>query len=108
MSPIGNGNPGQQNQQSNTANNGNIYATQTGNINFTAAPAAAGAAVQQGRRLDTKVLLVTLLTDVVFFLYGMAAYTGRNTTGDEWRAGIFLFLFVATCGMAGRWVRRRI
>jgi heme/copper-type cytochrome/quinol oxidase subunit 3 len=106
MSPIGNGNPGQQNQQSNTANNGNIYATQTGNINFTTTPAAA--AVQQGRRLDTKVLLVTLLTDVVFFLYGMAAYTGRNTTGDEWRAGIFLFLFVATCGMAGRWVRRRI
>jgi ABC-type multidrug transport system permease subunit len=89
-----------QQHQTNSVNSGNLYATQKGNINI--------GARQAGPRLDTKVLLATLLTDVVFFFYGMLSYTGHNTTGDEWRAGLFLFLFIATSGMFGRWVRRRM
>lgn len=91
---------GQQNQ-SNMVNSGNLYATQKGNINI-------GVGAQRGPRFDTKALLATLLIDIAFFFYGMLSYTGRNTTGDEWRAGIFLFLFLATSGMFGRWVRRRM
>jgi hypothetical protein len=44
---------------------------------------------------------------VIFFLYGTLAYTGRNTSGDSWRAGIFLFMFLMTSAMLGRWIRRR-
>jgi hypothetical protein len=111
MSPIGKGNPGQQGNlpwagqttQYNTANSGNVYATQNGSINVNTA-----ATGKRGPRIDTKVLLVTLLTDVIAFVYGMLAYTGRNTSGDEWRAGIFLFLFFMTSVMIGRWIRRRV
>lgn len=88
-------------QQNNSVGSGNIYATQKGNINIGGAP-------QRGPRLDTRVLLATLLTDAVFFFYGMLSYSGHSTTGDEWRAGIFLFLLITTGGMAGRWVRRRM
>jgi len=110
MSSMGNGNPGQQANspwagqpgQYNTANSGNVYATQNGTINVNAA-----ASSKRGARIDTKVLLVTLLTDVIFFGYGMVAYTGKNTNGDEWRAGIFLFMFLLTSVIIGRWIRRR-
>jgi hypothetical protein len=111
MSSTGSGNTGQpgnppwppQPGQYNTSSSGNVYATQGGgNININNAPPA-----QRGLRLDTKVLLVTLLVDAVFFLYGMLSYTGQNTGSDTWRAGIFWFLFLMTCGMLGRWVRRR-
>ncbi len=61
-----------------------------------------------GIRLDTKVLGLTLLADVAFFFYGMLSYTGRNTSGDEWRAGIFIVLFSVTIGMIRRWFRRRV
>lgn len=110
MSQVGNGNPGQQGYppwpgqpgQYNAANSGNVYATQRGNININSTSPG-----KRGPRIDTKVLLITLLTDVIFFFYGMLAYTGRNTAADNWRAGIFLFLFVMTSAMIGRWIRRR-
>ncbi|MBF5028557.1 MULTISPECIES: hypothetical protein [unclassified Micromonospora] len=83
-------------------NSGNVYATQTGNININN-----NLAQKRGPHLDTKALLVVLPANVIFFLYGMSAYTGRNTSGDNWRAGIFLFMLLFTLGMIGRWVRRR-
>jgi hypothetical protein len=49
-----------------------------------------------------------LVVDVVYFFYGMSAYTGRNTTADGWRAVIFLLLLVVTVGMVRRWLRRRV
>jgi hypothetical protein len=99
---MGNGTPGM--NQSNLAKKGNVYGVQGGTLNVTntAGP------TRRGPRVDTKVLLVTLPVDVAFFFYGMLSYTGQNTTGDDWRAGIFLFLFLATAAMLGRWVRRRI
>lgn len=111
MSPMGNGNPGQQGYppwagqpgQYNTATSGNVYATQGGSININTTPPA-----KRGLRIDTKVLLITLLTNVILFIYGTLAYTGRNTTGDDWRAGMFLFMFVGFSAMIGRWIRRRI
>jgi len=111
MSSTGNGGPGQPGYQPwagppgqyNTANSGNVYATQGGNINInTTAPG------RRGLRLDSKVLLVVLPVDVVFFFYGMLAYSGRNTGGDTWRAGIFLFLLLTTMVLLGRWIRRRV
>jgi DMSO reductase anchor subunit len=109
---MGNGNPGQPGSppvagppgQYNTATSGgSVYAAQGGNqyINIGTGPG------KRGLRIGTKVLLVTLLVDVVFFFYGMLAYTGENTSGDSWRAGIFLFMFLLTSGMIGRWIRRR-
>ena len=97
MSPTGGG------SQYNSTNSGNLYATQTGNININN-PAAG----RRGPRIDSKVLVITLLADAIFFLYGMLVYSGKNTEGDQWRAGIFLFLFFWTCVILGRWVRRRI
>ena len=60
------------------------------------------------RRADSIALLVTLVVNVLYFFYGMSSYTGRNTTADEWRAGIFLLLLVVTIGMVRRWFRRRL
>jgi hypothetical protein len=101
MSSPGNGNFGQ--NQSNSVNSGNIYATQSGNVNITS-----GGTEKRGPRLDSKVLLGTVLTDVIFFGYGMLSYTGNNSGGDDWRAGIFLFLLITTSAMIGRWIRRRM
>jgi hypothetical protein len=84
--------------QFNSVNRGNQYATQYGNINLHAGQ----------RRFDGRVLLVTLVVDVAFFFYGMLAYTGKNTTGDQWRAGIFLFLLIITATLLRRWIRRRV
>lgn len=96
--------PGQYNSQFNNSTSGNVYATQGGgNININH-----NAPGKRGLRTDSKVLLITLPVNVIYFFYGMLAYTGRNTTADNWRAGIFLFLFLATCTMIGRWIRRRI
>ncbi len=54
-------------------------------------------------------ILVILAVDVAFFFYGQAAYTGRmDSTGDMWRAGIFLALVVITGSLIRRWVRTRI
>jgi hypothetical protein len=111
MSSMGTGNPGQQGYppwagqpgQYNTATSGNVYAAQGGNININTTPPG-----KRGLRIDTKVLLIILITDVIFFFYGMLAYTGRNTSGDNWRAGIFLFMFLMTSAMIGRWIRRRV
>jgi hypothetical protein len=103
------GQPGQYGNQYNSQSNSgqNVYATQTGNVNVNSTYNSVTAG-KRGPRLDTKVLLGTLVADVIFFFYGMLSYTGKNTGGDEWRAGIFLFLFVATAGMIGRWIRRRV
>jgi hypothetical protein len=111
MSSMGNGNPGQQgfppwNGQSGVQNNtGNqyntgqsVYATQKGHIRINN-----GAA-----RPSAKPVLVILGFDVVFFFYGMLSYTGKDTGGDGWRAGIFLVLAVVTFSMIGRWVRGRL
>lgn len=57
---------------------------------------------------DTTMLLAMLVADVVFFLYGMWSYTGRNTTAEMWRAVIFLVMFSVTCGMTRRWFLRRM
>jgi len=98
--------PGQHNSQFNSSTSGNVYATQGGgNINIRHSHTTP---VKRGPRTDTKVLLIALPINVIYFFYGMLAYTGRNTTADNWRAGIFLFLFFATCTMIGRWIRRRI
>lgn len=113
MNPMAGGDPGQQRDQSWSPQYGNqfnyanrdLYRTDDGDIitnnNYHAT------AAQRGLRLDTKVLLITLAVDIVFFFYGMATYTGKNVSSDNWRAGIFWFLFLTTCGMIGRWIRRR-
>ncbi|MGI5179578.1 hypothetical protein ACQEVZ_24930 [Dactylosporangium sp. CA-152071] len=90
--------------QNNSVNNGDLYATQSGDIhvNHGAPPA------RRGPRTDTKVLFGTLLADAGYFLYGVKAYTGNNTTADMWRSCTFLLLFLVTCALLGRWVRRRI
>jgi hypothetical protein len=117
MNPIGGGNPGQQGNRPQVPQHGgqfnqfnyanrDLYNTQDGDIitnnNYQALPR------QRGLRIDTKVLLITLITDVIFFFYGMLTYTGTNTGSDNWRAGIFWFLFLMTSAMIGRWIRRRI
>ena len=112
MNPMGNGNTGQQGYppgagqpgQYNTVSSGNLYATLGGNITFNTSPPPS----RRGLRIDTKVLLIALPMNVIFFFYGMLAYTGRNTRADDWRAGLFLLLFFVTVAMLGRWVRRRI
>lgn len=83
---------------------GNVYANQGSGdqIIHTAAPG------KRGLGTDSKALLVIIAVDVLYFLFGMLSYTGENTTGDLWRAGIFLVLLVVTASMVRRWLRRRV
>ncbi|MEV6844197.1 hypothetical protein [Actinoplanes sp. NPDC051411] len=101
MNPSGNQNPNQFTQNNSPRRGGNVYANQGGNQIIHTGPAKRGGG-------DTKALLVTLGSDAVFFLYGMLSYTGQNSSGDEWRAGIFIVLLVVTAGMIRRWLRRRV
>ncbi|MEV4515642.1 hypothetical protein AB0K00_42660 [Dactylosporangium sp. NPDC049525] len=80
------------------------YTTQGGTINVTHGPTPA----KRGLGTDTKFLLFILVADVTWFFIGMLSYTGRNTTGDTWRAVIFLFLLALTGAGVRRWIRRRV
>src|SRR5258707_15037516 len=93
--------PAQSNTQNNAGNN--VYASLGGDINIHQPPAAA----RRGLGTDTKVLLTIFVADVAFFFIGMLSYTGTNTGGDTWRAGIFLFLLAVTGVLVRRWIRRR-
>jgi hypothetical protein len=94
--PQWNGRPNVQNNIGNQSNMGqNVYATQKGNIR-----------VNNGlTRPSAKPVLIILGTDVLFFFYGMLSYSGASTSGDGWRAAIFLVLVIATFSLIGRWVR---
>jgi hypothetical protein len=81
---------------------GQVFANQgTGDQNIHLRPDRRGGG-------DSKALLVTLVVDVVFFVYGSLSYTGRSTSSDTWHAVIFLVLLAVTVGMIRRWLRRRI
>ncbi|MEV4518002.1 hypothetical protein AB0K00_54730 [Dactylosporangium sp. NPDC049525] len=80
------------------------YTTQSGTINVNHGQTAA----RRGLGTDTKFLLFTLVADVAWFFIGMLSYTGQNTTGDTWRAVIFLFLLALTGAVVRRWIRRRV
>jgi hypothetical protein len=102
MNPSGNQNPNQFTQNNSPRRGGNVYANQgTGKQIIHTGSSKRGSG-------GTKALLVTLALDAVFFLYGMLSYTGKNTSGDEWRAGIFIILLIVTAGMIRRWLRNRI
>jgi hypothetical protein len=83
---------------------GNVFANQgTGDqIIHTGTPG------RRGLGTDSKALLVFLAVDILFFFFGALSYTGGNTDGDMWRAGIFLVLLIVTAGLVRRWLRRRI
>jgi hypothetical protein len=87
-------------QVNSPAAGGTVYANQGGDQIIYAGP-------RKRSGVDTK-LLGTLVADVAYFFYGMSAYTGRNTSADQWRATIFLVLLVITGGVIRRWLRRRV
>jgi hypothetical protein len=97
--------PDQQNHQHNTASNGgSVYANQgSGKMSIKHN-------YRSGPRSRTGVaVLVVLALDVVFFVYGMTAYTGAaGDSGDLWRAGIFLVLLAITGSLVRRWFRQRM
>lgn len=54
-------------------------------------------------------ILVILVVDVAFAVYGQAAYTGQpGNSADLWRAGIFLFLMATTGTLIRRWFRTKL
>jgi hypothetical protein len=87
-----------------------VYAAQQGNqyINHiyqgqAQPPPPAAAPPRTGRAL-----VVMLVVDAVFFVYGAIAYTGQgNNPGDLGRAVIFLILLATTGTLLRRWVRSR-
>ena len=101
----GNGPSNNSNQYNSAGAGGNVYATQGGGTINVHQPQAAA---RRGVGIDTKVLLAVIVADVAFFFIGMLSYTGQNTSGDTWRAGIFLFLLVLTGILIRRWIRRRM
>jgi hypothetical protein len=95
----------QHNQQHNQASSGgSVYANQGGTQSINHYNTFA----TRSRPRTGWVVLSFLVVDVVFFIYGMTAYTGRaGESGDLWRAGIFLVLLVITVTLIRRWFRKR-
>ncbi|HEU5470188.1 MAG TPA: hypothetical protein VFV67_06005 [Actinophytocola sp.] len=63
----------------------------------------------KGIQRDTKVLLILLVIDIAWFVWGMTAYTGLSgDTGDLVRSIGFLILFAMTIRLFVNWVRRRL
>jgi hypothetical protein len=61
------------------------------------------------RKRTGAAVLVFLALDVVFFFYGMLAYTGHDgNSGDLWRAGIYVVMLGITVNLIRRWFRRRV
>jgi hypothetical protein len=61
-----------------------------------------------GLKPDTKLLTFLTLFNVAFFFYGYLSYDGNaSDSGNQWRAIIFLVLFVMNVRMARRWYLRR-
>lgn len=102
------GGPGHYSQENTPAAGGTVYAHQGPGDQIIYAPPTQGTPVKRGVGVDTKVLLATLVTDVLFFFYGMLSYSGTNSGADTWRAGIFLLLLAVTGTMIRRWIRRRM
>lgn len=105
MSPGESTNRAEQGQhvQTNTpTSGGTVYANQGGDQFIYPQPTV----IHNKRRAGGRAVLVILAVDVAFFFYGMLAYTGRNTSADAWRAGIFLLLLAFTGSLLRRWVRR--
>lgn len=100
-------NPNQRNYQTNRADNGGtIYANQGGSQEINHVTHNTNKAA---RSFAGWALLVCVVVDVIFFFYGMTAYTGQpGNSGDLWRAGIFLALLATTGTLIRRWLRRRL
>jgi hypothetical protein len=64
-------------------------------------------AAQRRRQTTTRLLIGALLADILYFFYGMWSYSGYNTSGDGWRAGIYLVMLVITIRLIRRWFRQR-
>jgi hypothetical protein len=61
------------------------------------------------RGVAGRIVLVLLVIDVIWFIWGMTAYTGGpDDRGDSVRAVGFLILFFLTCAFGGAWFRRRL
>lgn len=54
-------------------------------------------------------IMVMLVADVVFFIYGASAYTGgRDVNGDGIRAFAYLFMLGLTISLIRRWFRHKL
>ncbi|MFF3426314.1 toll/interleukin-1 receptor domain-containing protein [Streptomyces sp. NPDC002602] len=60
-----------------------------------------------GVRADTKFLLVLLMFDGAFFLYGATSYSGDGGSADLKRALFAILALVFTVGTVKRWFKRR-
>jgi hypothetical protein len=71
------------------------------------APQFPRGAAATSMRADTKFLLVLLLFDGAFFLYGATSYSGDGGSADLKRAIIAIVAFIFTVGTFKRWFKRR-
>lgn len=59
------------------------------------------------RRFAARLVIGALVADVIYFFYGMWSYSGRDTSGDAWRAVIYLVMLAVTIRLIRRWFRHR-
>ncbi|MGW6929492.1 hypothetical protein ACWGE0_05445 [Lentzea sp. NPDC054927] len=54
-------------------------------------------------------IVVMLVADIAFFIYGASAYTGgRDVNGDGIRAFAYLLMLGITIGLIRRWFRQKL
>jgi hypothetical protein len=86
-------------------NGGNQTINQTNTNIYQSSPAHQSSAP---RPKTGRALLIMIVIDAVFFVYGAVAYTGQgNNPGDLGRAVVFLILLATTGTLLRRWIRSR-
>lgn len=95
-------------QYNQASNGGTVYSTQHGDQHFDNRVTNNNLRARE-RTWAGWAVLVSILVDVVYFVYGMTAYTGRtDDSGDLVRALIFFALLATTGTLLRRWLRRRL
>jgi hypothetical protein len=86
---------------------GTVYANQGGNqmihSNTTLVPPA-----RQRLRPDSVALLVMLVADVAFLVYGIFSVSSKDVGAAGWQSAIFVIMLLVTGILVRRWLRRRL
>jgi hypothetical protein len=96
-------------QHNSATNGGNVFANQGGKMNVHQDYSTTNNINAKYRTWTGWAIVVMLTADVVFFIYGAAAYTGgRDTTGDGIRSFAYLLMLGVTINLIRRWFRQKL
>ncbi|SDF81209.1 hypothetical protein SAMN05216553_103399 [Lentzea fradiae] len=97
-------------QHNNASHGGNVFANQgSGQMNVHQDNSTVNHFRLNQRKWTGWAILVMLVADVVFFIYGATSYSGnQGDSGDGLRAVVYLLMLGVTITLVRRWFRQRL